>query len=236
MTTPHNRADKSDYAESVLMPGDPLRAKWIAENFLDEPVLVNDVRGCLGYTGRYKGARISVQASGMGQPSIAIYAHELMNHYGVEKLIRVGTCGGFGGNVEVRDIVIAQGACTDSSLVRSAFGSYGFAPLADFGLLRKAVETAEASDLRFHVGNVLSSDVFYTEEGFDSYRRLADHGVLAVEMEAAALYTLAARFKKKALAICAMTDCLATGAEIDSSERQSSLTHLAKLSLDVAVA
>lgn len=234
MTTPHNRAVFGDYAETVLLPGDPLRAKWIAETFLDDVVLVNDVRGCLGYTGKYEGQPVSVQATGMGQPSLGIYAHELMTVYGVKNLIRVGTCGGFGGEVKVRDIVIAQGACTDSSIVTSGFGTYGFSAISNFSLLKEAVSNAEARGLRFHVGNILSSDIFYTELGFEAYRRLADHGVLGVEMEAAVLYTLAARQGRKALAICAVSDCLITHEGLSPAERQASLTQLALLSLDVA--
>ena len=235
MTTPHNRASKGDYAEAVLLPGDPLRAKWMAENFLEDAKLVNDVRGCLGYTGTYKGNPISVQATGMGQPSLGIYAHELMKDYGVQRLIRVGTCGGFGGKVKVRDLVIAQGACTDSSIVTAGFGIYGFAPLADFDLLRSAVARAEEKTANFHVGNILSSDIFYTELGFEAYRRLAEHGVLGVEMEAAVLYTLASRHGAKALAVCAVSDCLLTHEKITADERQTSLRDLAELCFNVAV-
>ena len=233
--TPHNHAKTGDYAPAVLLPGDPLRAKWIAETFFEAPRLVNSVRNCLGYTGSWKGKPVSVQASGMGQPSLAIYVHELINVYGVTSLIRVGTCGGLNTRVKVRDIVLAQGASTDSSIVKGRFGAFNFAPIADFGLLRSAADKAEAAGLRFHAGNMVSSDIFYHADGFAGYDKLPAHGVLGVEMEAAALYTLAARFGVKALAICTMTDCLITHEEIDADARQSSLTEMVELALDVAV-
>ncbi|HEY4199696.1 MAG TPA: purine-nucleoside phosphorylase [Devosiaceae bacterium] len=233
--TPHNQAKPGDYADAVLLPGDPLRAKWIAENFLKDVVAVNSVRNCLGFTGTYEGRRVSVQATGMGQPSLAIYVHELINVYGVKTLIRVGTCGGLNAGVKVRDLVIAQGATTDSSLVRDAFGPYNYAPIADFRLLRDAAARAEQKGLRAHVGNIVSSDIFYHADGLKSYAAVMQHGVLGVEMEAAALYTLAARFGVRALAICTMTDCLITHEALSADDRQSSLTDMARLSLDVAV-
>lgn len=235
--TPHNHAKPGDYAESVLLPGDPLRAKWVADNFLADAKQVNSVRNCLGYTGTWNGKRVSVQATGMGQPSLSIYVHELINIYGVKNLIRIGTCGGLNANVKVRDLVIAQGASTDSAIVRDAFTPFNFAPIADFGLLRSSVEKAEAKNLRYHVGNMLSSDIFYhIEPGLTGYGRLPAHGILGVEMEAAALYTLAARFGVKALAVCTMTDCLITHAELSAEDRQSSLKDMVALALDVAVA
>lgn len=233
--TPHNHAVKGDYADAVLLPGDPLRAKWIAETFLDDAKLVNSVRNCLGYTGTWKGKRVSVQATGMGQPSLSIYVHELINTYGLKTLIRVGTCGGLNARVKVRDLILAQAASTDSAIVRDRFGPYNFAPIADFGLLRAAAEKAEAAGMRFHAGNMLSSDIFYHADGFAGYDKLPDHGVIGVEMEAAALYTLAARFGVKALTICTMTDCLITHEEIDANERQTSLKEMVSLALDVAV-
>ena len=233
--TPHNHAIKGDYAEAVLLPGDPLRAKWIAETFLDDAKLVNSVRNCLGYTGTWKGKKVSVQATGMGQPSLSIYVHELINTYGLKTLIRVGTCGGLNARVKVRDLILAQAASTDSAIVRDRFGPYNFAPIADFGLLRAAAEKAEAAGMRFHAGNMLSSDIFYHADGFAGYDKLPDHGVIGVEMEAAALYTLAARFGVKALTICTMTDCLITHEEIDANERQTSLKEMVSLALDVAV-
>jgi purine-nucleoside phosphorylase len=233
--TPHNHAKPGDYADAVLLPGDPLRAKWIAETFFESPRLVNSVRNCLGYTGTWKGKPVSVQASGMGQPSLSIYVHELINTYGTKTLIRVGTCGGLNAKVKVRDIVLAQGASTDSSIVKGRFGAFNFAPIADFGLLRSAADKADAAGLRYHAGNMLSSDIFYHENGFKGYDKLPAHGVLGVEMEAAALYTLAARFDVKALTICTMTDCLITKEEIDAEARQSSLREMVELALDVAV-
>ena len=173
----------------------------------------------------------------MGQPSLSIYVHELINTYGVKNLIRIGTCGGLNADVKVRDLIIAQGATTDSAIVRDAFPGFNFAPLADYGLLRSSVEKAEAAKLRYHVGNIFSSDIFYhVEPGLEGYGRLPAHGILGVEMEAAALYTLAARFGVKALAICTMTDCLITHAELSASDRQSSLKDMVALALDVAVA
>src|SRR5690349_15347342 len=181
MPTPHNSAQPGDYAEAVLLPGDPLRAKWVAETFLKDPKLVNSVRNCLGYTGSWNGKRVSVQATGMGQPSLSIYVHELINEYGLQRLIRIGTCGGLTANVKLRDLIIAQAATTDSTIVKDGFGPFNFAPIADFGLLRSAVEKAEAAKLRYHVGNMLSSDVFYhVEPGMAGYGRLPDHGVLGV--------------------------------------------------------
>ncbi|SFV37540.1 purine-nucleoside phosphorylase [Devosia crocina] len=233
--TPHNHAKPGDYAEAVLLPGDPLRAKWIAETFLEAPRLVNSVRNCLGYTGAWKGKPVSVQASGMGQPSLAIYVHELINTYGVKSLIRVGTCGGLNTKVKVRDVILAQAASTDSSIVKGRFGAFNFSPIADFGLLRAAADKADSRGLRFHAGNMLSSDIFYHADGFAGYDKLPDHGVIGVEMEAAVLYTLAARFGVKALTICTMTDCLITHEEIDAEARQTSLTDMVELALDVAV-
>lgn len=234
--TAHNRAKTGDYAEAVLLPGDPLRAKWIAETFLSEAVEVNSIRNCLGYTGLYKGKRVSVQATGMGQPSLAIYVHELMNVYGAKTLIRVGTCGGLNTAVKLRDLVIAQGASTDSAMVRQGFGSFHYAPLADFGLLRRMVEAAEGAGLRFHVGNFVASDVFYQTEGLASYEPLLRHGILGVDMESAVLYMLAARFGVKALTVCVMSDCLITHEEISPADRQSSLNDMTALALDVAIA
>lgn len=233
--TPHNNAKKDDYAEAVLLPGDPLRAKWIAENFLDDVRAVNTVRNCLGFTGSYRGKPVSVQASGMGQPSLAIYVHELINVYGVKSFIRVGTCGGLSERVKVRDLVLAQTASTDSAMNRNTFKAFDFAPGADFELLRTAADAAETAGVRWHAGAIVSSDVFYQPEGLAGYATLREHGVLAVEMEASALYTLAARFSVRALAICTMTDCLVTGDELNADERQSSLEDMVRIALDVAV-
>jgi purine-nucleoside phosphorylase len=233
--TPHNHAKPGDYAQAVLLPGDPLRAKWIAETFFEAPRLVNSVRNCLGYTGTWKGKPISVQATGMGQPSLSIYVHELINVYDARTLIRVGTCGGLNVKVKVRDIILAQAASTDSAIVKDRFGAFNFAPIADFTLLRSAADKADAAGLRYHAGNMLSSDIFYHANGFEGYDQLPAHGVIGVEMEAAALYTLAARFGVSALTICTMTDCLITKEEIDAEARQSSLKEMVELALDVAV-
>ncbi|HVW93005.1 MAG TPA: purine-nucleoside phosphorylase [Devosia sp.] len=232
--TPHNSAQPGDYAEAVLLPGDPLRAKWIAETFFEEARQVNAVRNCLGFTGKWKGRPVSVQATGMGQPSLSIYLHELLNFYGVKTAIRVGTCGGLSPRVKVRDLIIAQAATTDSTIVRDAFGAYNFAPIADFGLLAEAVKRAGEQGLAAHVGNLLSSDIFYHADGLKAYEALIAHGVLGVEMEAAALYTLCARFGAKGLAICTMTDSLVTGEQLSADERQGSLEEMIRLALDVA--
>ncbi len=233
--TPHNNAAKGDYADAVLLPGDPLRAKWIAETFLDKPKLVNSVRNCLGYTGEFNGKRVSVQATGMGQPSLGIYVHELIKVYGVKTLIRVGTCGGLTTRVKVRDLVLAQAATTDSAIVRDAFPGFAFAPVADYGLLSAAASKAAAAGMACHVGNMLSSDIFYRPNGFADYKALAEAGVLGVEMECATLYLLAARLNARALTVCTMTDCLVTHQEIDAGARQSSLVDMARLALEVAV-
>lgn len=236
MPTPHNSAKPGDYAEAVLLPGDPLRAKWIAENFLKDAVQVNAVRNCLGYTGSWNGKRVSVQATGMGQPSLSIYVHELINEYGVKRLFRVGTAGGLSEQVKVRDLILAQAASTDSGIVKDGFGPYNFAPIADFGLLRSAADKADAAGLAYKVGNMLSSDIFYhIEPGLEGYGRLLSHGVLGVEMESAALYTLAARFGVKALTICAVSDDLIRNEFMSADERQSSLKEMITLALDVAV-
>ena len=233
--TPHIEASKGDYAEAVLLPGDPLRARWIAETFLAEPRCVNTVRNCLGYTGTYQGKRVSVQATGMGQPSLGIYVHELVTVYDVKTLIRVGTCGGLSTKVGIRDIVIAATASTDSAMNRDVFGPWSFAPAADFSLLSAAVALAGQRGLKWHVGGIASADVFYHPSGRKVYEPLIAHGVLAVEMETAALYTLAARHERRALTICAMTDSLVTGEQIGPGERQSSLKEMAELALSVAV-
>jgi purine-nucleoside phosphorylase len=236
MPTPHNSANKGDYAEAVLLPGDPLRAKWIAETFLKEVKEVNAVRNCLGFTGTWNGKPVSVQATGMGQPSLSIYVHELINEYGVKKLFRVGTAGGLSDQVRVRDLILAQAATTDSGIVKDAFGPYNFAPIADFGLLRSAADKAAATGIPHKVGNMLSSDIFYhIEPGLEGYGRLLTHGVLGVEMESAALYTLAARFGVKALTICAVSDDLLRHEFMSADDRQSSLKEMIGLALDVAV-
>ncbi len=234
--TPHNEAAEGDYAELVLLPGDPLRAKWIAETFFEAPRLVNQVRGCLGYTGSYRGVPVSVQATGMGQPSTAIYVHELLNYYGVQTLIRVGTCGGLAEKVKLRDLVIAVTASTDSSINRAYFSPFDFSPCADFGLLRMAAEISERLAIPHHIGGIVSNEQFYNPAGPDLFKRVVEHGALAVEMETSMLYTLAARFKARALSICTMTDSMVTGEGIDASERQTSLGDMVRLALEIAVA
>ena len=234
--TPHIEAASDDYADIVLLPGDPLRAKWIAENFFDDARCVNTVRNCLGFTGTYNGTSVSVQATGMGQPSLAIYVTELLAEYGVKTLVRVGTCGGLNERVAIRDTIIAMTACSDGSMNRTYFGPFDFAPAADFDLLRQAVTAAESLGKRHHVGAIVSTDVFYADGGLAFYDRLRAHGVLGVEMETSALYTLAARHGARALSICAMTDCLITGKQIDAGERQTTLTDLVELSLSAATA
>ena len=207
MSTPHIEANKGDFAKTVLMPGDPKRSKFIAENFLENAYLVNDVRGVQGYTGTYKGKEVSVMASGMGMPSIGIYSYELYNFYDVENIIRVGSCGGMNENVHIRDIILAQGACTDSNFANQFNANGVFAPICDFSLLKTAYDIASDMKLTTHVGNIYSTDVFYNddEKTTEKWSRL---GVLAVEMEAAALYMTAQRFSKKALAICTVSDHL----------------------------
>lgn len=239
--TPHNAAKPGDFAKTVLMPGDPLRAKFIAETFLENPVLVNNVRGVQGYTGTYKGVRVSVMASGMGMPAIGIYSHELYNAYGVENIIRVGSAGAIQENIDLYDLVLAQGACTDSNYAHQFHIPGTFAPIASYELLSEAVKAAEANGAVYHVGNVNSSDVFYGDhdlvpEGLDSTYALQKMGVMALEMEAAALYMNAARYGKRALCICTISDHILKGTETTSEERQTAFTTMMKVALDVAVA
>ena len=232
--TPHIDARPGDFAPTVLMPGDPLRSQFIAENYLEDRRLVNNVRGVQGYTGTYKGVPVSVMASGMGMASIGIYSYELFNFFGVENILRVGSAGAMSEKLHVRDIVLGQGACTDS-----AFGSqYGFrgtvAPIADFTLLRTAAQIADERGLRYQAGNLYSSDVFYNDDP-DTNKALRKLGVLAVEMEAAALYLNAARAGKRALAICTISDHLITGELTTAQERQTSFREMMELALEVAV-
>lgn len=230
----HIEAQEGQIAETVLLPGDPLRAKFIAETFLTDVEQYNQIRNMFGYTGNYKGERISVQGTGMGLPSMMIYAEELITGYGVRHLMRVGTAGGMKEEVQVRDIILAQGATTDSSINRNAFhGQVDFAPLADFDLLRLAYETAIEKELSVKVGNVLSSDRFYNEE-LDK-KKLADYGVLAVEMEAAGLYTIAAKYNRKALSILTVSDHLITGEDTSSKERERTFEDMMIVALETAV-
>ncbi len=234
MSTPHNSANIDEIAKVVLMPGDPLRAKFIAENFLENPVLVNNVRGIHGYTGEYKGKKITVMASGMGMPSIGIYSYELYNFYGVEAIMRIGSAGGLTPDVKIRDIVFGMGACTNSSFADQYNLPGTFAPVADYGLLNIAVDNAEKLGAAYHVGNLLSSDTFYCDDDTVN-ERWAKMGVLAVEMEAAALYMTAARLGKKALALCTVSDNLATGEATSSQERETSFTQMMKIALETAI-
>jgi purine-nucleoside phosphorylase len=228
----HIGARPGDIAPLVLMPGDPLRAKWIAETFLDDARCYTEVRGMYGFTGTWQGRQVSVQGSGMGQPSLAIYAHELMAEYDVQSIIRVGSCGAMTERVAVRDIVIASGACTDSSMNRIRFEGLDYAPVADFGLLRAAYDAAIASDLDedVHVGLIYSSDSFYPARP-ELSARMVEYGVLAVEMEASALYTLAAKHGRRALAICTVSDHLVTGEETTSQEREQTFGAMIEIAL-----
>ena len=233
MATPHISAGKGDFAKTVLMPGDPKRAKFIAEKFLENAVLVNDVRGVNGYTGYYKGKRVSVMASGMGQPSIGIYSYELYHFYDVENIIRVGTCGGFDKDLHARDVVIALGACTNGNFAAQYRLPGTFAPIADFGLAQKAVAECEKRGVRYKVGNILSSDVFYDDA--ESGTEWTKMGVLAVEMESAALYCTAARAGKKALCICTVSDSFVYPEENTSSdEREKPFTDMIEIALSIA--
>ena len=230
--TPHNMAEKGDIARTVLMPGDPMRAKFIAESFLEDPKCFNTVRGMLGYTGKYNGKEVSVMASGMGVPSMGIYSYELYNFYDVEQIIRIGSAGSIADNVKLRDIVIGMGTCTDSNYAAQYHLPGTFAPIADFGLLEKAVENARCMNVSFHVGNLLTSDVFY-EEPDNSSRQWRKMGVLAVEMESAGLYMNAARCGKKALAMMTVSDDLITGERLSAEERQTSFTHMMRVALEI---
>ncbi|MBQ8757741.1 MAG: purine-nucleoside phosphorylase [Oscillospiraceae bacterium] len=238
--TPHISAKPGDFAKTVLMPGDPLRAKFIAENFLENPVLVNNVRGVQGYTGTYHGVKVSVMASGMGMPSMGIYSHELYNGYGVENIIRVGSAGSIQEHINLYDIVIAQGACTDSNFAHQFHIPGTFAPIGSFELISAAVEASRELGATYHVGNVNSSDVFYGDhelvpEGLDALYALKKMGVMALEMEAAALYMNAARYGKRALCICTISDHIIKGVETTSEERQTAFTQMMKIALEVAV-
>ncbi len=234
MATPHNEAKKGDFARTVLMPGDPLRAKFVAETYLEDAHLVNNVRGVQGYTGFWKGTRVSVMASGMGMPAIGIYSHELYHFYDVDNIIRVGSAGAISPRLKLRDIVLAQGACTDSGYARQ-FGLPGtFAPIADYRLLETAVAQARAMGVEMAVGNVLSSDAFYNHAG--NTLRWGEMGVLAVEMESAALYCNAAEAGKRALTICTISDSLLTGEDLGREERQTGFCRMMELALATAAA
>ncbi|WP_114422214.1 purine-nucleoside phosphorylase [Nocardioides houyundeii] len=232
----HIGAAAGQIAPVVLMPGDPLRAKWIAETFLTDASCYSEVRGMLGYTGTWGGQPVSVQGSGMGQASLAIYSHELFAEYDVATIIRVGSCGALTENLAVRDVVIASGACTDSSMNTHRFGGYHYAPVADFGLLRAAHDAAQArDDVRSHVGLIFSSDSFYSSRP-ELMKPMVDHGVLAVEMEASALYTAAAAHGRRALAICTVSDHMITGEETTAAEREQTFGAMVDIALTAALA
>ena len=230
--TPHIAAKPGDFAETVLMPGDPLRSKFIAETFLENPVLVNNTRGVQGYTGTYKGKKVSVMASGMGMPSMGIYSYELFNYYDVKNIIRVGTAGVIRPDLKVRDIVLGQGACTNSNYANQFDLPGSYAPICSYELLKKAVDAAEALGVTPVIGNLYSSDAFYDDSmGLSKWQKM---GVLAVEMEAAALYMNAARAGKNALAICTISDNPFTGEVTTAEERQMTFTKMMEIALEIA--
>ena len=233
--TPHIKAAPSDFAKTVLMPGDPLRSKFVAETFLEDAKLVNNVRGVQGYTGTYKGVPITVMASGMGMPSIGIYSYELYNFFGVENIIRIGSAGAINEKVNLRDVIIGMGACTNSCYQDQYNLNGKFAPIANFELLSHAVNAAKELGVNYHVGNILSSDIFYhADPNFnDGWSKM---GVLGVEMEAAALYMNAAALGKRALAICTVSDHILRGEALDADSRQTSFTDMMKIALEVGVA
>ena len=234
MPTAHNKANVGDFAKTVLMPGDPLRAKYIAETYLTDYKLVNNVRGIQGYTGTYKGQRVSVMASGMGMPSMGIYSYELFSFYDVENIIRIGSAGAINLDVKVRDIVVGMGACTNSNYASQYKMPGTFAPICSYPLLEKVVEQCKAHGASYHVGNLLSSDTFYNDDD-TATERWARMGVMAIEMEAAALYMNAAKLNKNALAICTISDHILTGEELSADERQTSFGQMMEFALDTAI-
>jgi purine-nucleoside phosphorylase len=231
MPTPHISARRGDFAPSILLPGDPLRARYIADNFLEEVTQVNEVRNMLGYTGTHQGVPVSVMGTGMGIPSASIYASELITEYGVERLIRVGSCGGILPSVEIRDIVVAIGACTDSGVNRVRYGGYDFAATADYALLRAAVDAAAERGIEVKVGNVHSADLFYNPDP-EAFDRMEAMGVLAVEMEAAGLYGVAAEKGGRGLTICTVSDHVRTGASTTSEEREQTFDNMVVIALE----
>ena len=232
--TPHINAKPEDFAKTVLMPGDPKRSEFIAKNFLDNPVLVNDVRGVHGYTGTYKGTPVSVMASGMGMPAIGIYSYELFNFFDVDNIIRVGSAGSLQPHVHVRDVVFGQGACFQGGFAQQYHLPGEIAPIADYTLLKTAIAQAEKQGVNYHVGNILSSDMFYNDDPTDTMK-WAKMGVMAVEMEAAALYMNAARAGKRGLCICTISDSLVTHEVTTAEERQNTFTQMMEIALDTAV-
>lgn len=233
MGTPHNQAEKGEIAEKILLPGDPMRAKFIAENFLENPVCYNEVRGMYGYTGTYKGKRLSVQGTGMGMPSMHIYACELIEVYGAKQLIRVGTCGSLREDVHLKDVVIAMAATTDSNMNKDRFGSISFAPAASFELLYKAYEEAKQENVKAIVSNVFTSDKFYDDHGKEKNHLVASYGVAAVDMETCELYTLAAKHQVDALTMLTVSDDLVKGTCCTAQERQTTFNDMIRIALEI---
>ncbi len=231
----HIGAEAGDIAETVLMPGDPYRAKWAAEKFLTDAKLVNEVRGMLGFTGTYKGNRVTIQGSGMGMPSISIYVNELIKDFDVKTLIRIGSCGAMQENIALRDVIIAMSTTSVTTPSSTIFRELNFAPTADYGLLRAAADAAEKIDVGVHVGGIYSSDTFYDERP-DLNKEMTRHGILGVEMEAAELYTLAARYQRRALAIMTVSDHLITGDTLPADQRERSFGDMVEIALEAAFA
>jgi purine-nucleoside phosphorylase len=232
----HIGAQPGDIAERVLLPGDPMRAKWIAETFLKDPVCYTQVRGMLGFTGTWQGVPVSVQGSGMGMPSASIYTHELINEYGARSLIRIGSCGALAEDLNLGDVIAAIGSATDSNMNRVRFdGLIDYAPVADFSLLRTAADVADRRGVALRVGPILAADAFYTDRP-DLYDTLADYGVLAVEMESAAIYTIAARYGAKALTILTVSDHIKRGDKMDAAQREQGFSDMVQIGLDTAIA
>lgn len=229
----HINANPGEIAETVLLPGDPLRAKWIANTFLKNVILYNNVRGMLGFTGIYKGKKISVQGTGMGIPSTLIYTHELINNFGVKNLIRVGSAGSYQKNIKIRDIVIAMSASTNSGLNKIRFNGADYAPTASFNLFKKALEVAKKKNLNVKAGGVLSSDEFYADD-FDSFKKWADYGVLCVEMETSGLYTIAAKHNVNALSILTISDSLVTKEKTTAEEREHTFKEMIEIALEIS--
>ena len=230
----HIGAKLGDIAETVLLPGDPKRAKWIAENYLENPFCYTDIRGMLGFTGTYKGKKVSIQGTGMGIPSISIYITELMKDYGVKNLIRVGSAGSYQKDVKVRDVIIAMSTSTDSNINNRRFNGANFSPTANFELFKTALKVAEEKNIKIKAGNVLTSDEFYNDNS-DYYKKWADFGVLAVEMETAGLYTLAAKYKAKALSILTISDSLVSPEITSAEEREKTFSEMIELALEIAI-
>ena len=230
----HIGAKQGEIADKILLPGDPLRAKYIAETFFEDVIQYNEVRGMYGFTGTYKGERISVQGTGMGVPSISIYVNELIQSYDVKKLIRVGTCGAIQEDVKVRDVILAQGSTTDSQINRMVFNGIDYAPIADFDLLKNAYDVGLEKGLNLRVGNVFTSDTFYRDKAKEVNELLAKYKVLAIEMETSALYTLAAKFGRQALSVLTVSDHILTGEETSSAERQTTFNEMMEIALEAA--